>query len=162
AVEQEDVRDPRRAGLPRDQVGSVADEGDVTAVATDRGFVGAAAAGGGGRATAAADQRRRTRQPVEEEHVLLVIRVGQPGDQVGGPADVHDVTAGRAEHRVLGNAVASDNREVGGVADQGGRTRFPVVEEHVVGGVRVGLPGDQVGGEAGEGDVTAVGADDRL
>jgi len=109
-----------------------------------------------------ADQPGRAVGPGKEEDVRAVIGVGLAGDQVGGPALEGHVLAVAADDRACGRAVAGRGRRACRAAHQEHGPGVAVVEEHVGGGVRIGLAGHQVGGRADERHVAPVGAEHRI
>src|SRR5947207_1256519 len=83
--------------------------------------------------------------------------VGVPRYEVGGTRDERHEAAVGAERGPVAFAVPLVPGAVH--ADALGGAGLPVVDEHVV--VPVGVPGHEIGGERGEGDEAAVGAEHR-
>jgi len=98
--------------------------------------------------------RGRRNRPVVDEHVVRAVRVA--GDEVGRRAVERDqATVGRKDGPCTGTVSLGP---AGGDAHALGRTRLPVVHEHVGRAVRVA--GDEVGRRAVEGDEATIGRED--
>ena len=151
-VEHEHVRLAVR--VPRHQIRRIRIERHIPAVPAHHRAV--AGAGPLHARRGHAHPTRRTRHPVEHEHVRLAVRV--PRHQIRRIRPERHVPAVPADRRVV--AVPVRLRTVRRHAHPTRRTRHPVVDEHVVGVVRV--PRHQVRRRRVERHVPAVATDRRV